>query len=132
MDEARDRPTSVVSDQLHPLVYGAMAGLVLCLGLGIVGIAVPGTAGLVFSALAGGGFVTITVLLLVRRCWSSFEIHPRLRAPTSFSDWVSGDFDAWDTRLKGSNAAILALLQIAAIALGMDAFALAWHLAVQI
>jgi hypothetical protein len=89
-------------------------------------------AGLVLSALAIAGFGAITVLLLVRRCWSSFEIQPRLREPTSFSDWFSGDFDAWDTRLKGSNAAILALLPIAAIALGMDAFALAWHLAVQI
>ena len=47
MDEARNRPTSVVSDQLHPLVYGAMTALVLCLGLGIVGSTRNGGIGIV-------------------------------------------------------------------------------------
>jgi hypothetical protein len=99
---------------------------VLCLGLGILSIE------LVLSALAIVGCTTITVLLLVRRCWSGLEMYSRLREQPSFSDWVSGDFDAWDTRLRGSNAATLVLLRIAAVALRMDAFALVWHLAVQL
>lgn len=133
MYEAEHRPTGPVSDQLHPLVYWAITGLVSCLGLGIVGIVVTGPAGLALSALALIAFVVIALALLVQTRWSAFFARQRDSSePASFADWASGDFETWQARLKASDAAILMLLPIAAVALAMDAFALAWHLAVQV
>jgi len=42
----------------------------------------------------------------------------------SFQEWMTGDFDTWQDRVKGRNAAVEVLLPMAAIAIGMTAFAI--------
>src|SRR5262249_25903553 len=42
----------------------------------------------------------------------------------SFRDWRRGDFSVWRSRVRGSEAAIEILLPLAAVALGMLAFAI--------
>lgn len=49
--------------------------------------------------------------------------------PQSFREWAAKDFDTWQGRLSGGQAAILILLPIAAAALGMTAFGIAYHIA---
>ena len=133
MNDTGDRRDAPVSVQLHPLIYRAITGMVLCLGLAILGIAVTGPVGLGLSVLSLVGFAAIALVLLAWRHWSAPGTQqPASREPESFATWVSGEFDTWETRLRGSDAAVLTLLPIAAVALGMSAFALAWHLAAEI
>ena len=46
-----------------------------------------------------------------------------------FRDWASGQFETWQERVKGANAAVEILLPVAAAAVGMTAFAIVFHYA---
>jgi hypothetical protein len=43
----------------------------------------------------------------------------RRNAAGSLRDWLSGDFDTWQTRLRAHEAAIQVLLPLAAVSLGL-------------
>ena len=45
----------------------------------------------------------------------------------SLREWMTRDFDTWQDRVKGRNAAVEVLLPMAAIAIGMTAFAIVLH-----
>jgi hypothetical protein len=47
-----------------------------------------------------------------------------------FVDWLAHDFEAWSGRQRGIDAAVEALLPIAAVAIGMSIFAVVLHFAV--
>jgi hypothetical protein len=47
--------------------------------------------------------------------------------PVPFLDWARGDFDTWQGRLTGTQAAMQIVLPIAAAALGMTAIGIAFH-----
>jgi hypothetical protein len=49
----------------------------------------------------------------------------------SFRDWAAHDFETWQDRVRGAEAAIEILSPIAAVALGMMGFAIVLHLSVQ-
>jgi len=49
------------------------------------------------------------------------------RDTASFRQWAAEDFDTWQDRVKGRNAAVEVLLPMAAIAIGMTAFAVVLH-----
>jgi hypothetical protein len=49
----------------------------------------------------------------------------------SFRDWAAQDFETWQDRIRGSNAAIEVLTPIAAVAFGMTAFAIVLHWSAQ-
>jgi hypothetical protein len=49
--------------------------------------------------------------------------------PLSFRDWARLDFETWQGRLSGAQAAALILLPIAAVAFGMTAFGIALRVA---
>jgi hypothetical protein len=51
----------------------------------------------------------------------------RSSAKTPFREWMEGDFDTWQDRVKGRNAAVEVLLPMGAIAIGMTAFAIVLH-----
>jgi hypothetical protein len=44
-----------------------------------------------------------------------------------FRDWAAQDFETWQDRVRGSNAAIEVLTPIAAVAFGMTGFAIVLH-----
>jgi hypothetical protein len=44
-----------------------------------------------------------------------------------FQHWVSGEFDIWQDRVTGANAAVQILLPLAAVAFGMTAFGFVLH-----
>ena len=48
------------------------------------------------------------------------------RDTASFRQWAAEDFDTWQDRVKGRNAAV-EVLPMAAIAIGMTAFAIVLH-----
>jgi hypothetical protein len=49
--------------------------------------------------------------------------------PPSLRDWVTWDFETWQDRLSGAQAALHILLPIAAAAVGMTAFGILFQIA---
>jgi hypothetical protein len=79
------------------------------------------------------GFFIIAVVLpsLLWLVWRKNQTAEAVRegeAHGSFRAWAAGDFDTWQGRLKGHEAAIQILLPIAVVSFGMTAFAIVLQL----
>ncbi len=117
------------TDRLPLPVYAALVGLVAWMALAAWGFAGPGYADLSLAV------VTLFLLIAVGLPFILWRVARANRAPdrtenrASFSDWMSGQFETWQDRVKGRNAAIEIALPIAAAAAGMTAFAIVFHYA---
>lgn len=113
------RPPS--ADYLHPLVLKAFVGLMAWMALAAWGL----FNGLAYDALALG---VVTVFTLIAAAipavlWAIWKKNGDLAdaaVPASFRDWMRGEFEIWRGHLKGREAAIQALLPMAAVAFGND------------
>ena len=74
--------------------------------------------GFLFIALA----IPATLALMAYRQRNSDE--RKSSGDASLREWMTRDFDTWQDRVKGRNAAVEVLLPMAAIAIGMTAFAI--------
>ena len=121
-----------VSDELHPFVYWAMVGLALWFVL---------SAWLLFGGAEYMGLLLamVSVLLLIAvavpsAIWLSWRKFPGSGAAANQSgtvrEWMAGDFETWQGRVSGREAAIEILLPLAAVAFGLSAFGIALHFAV--
>ena len=118
------------SRDLHPLVYVGLVGLTLWLVLAIWGFGYDGETDYLLTVVTGFLVMAVaipsTLALMVYRQRDRRE-RKNERDAKSFREWVAGDFDTWQDRVKGRNAAVEVLLPMAAIAIGMTAFALVLH-----
>ncbi|MGH6923048.1 MAG: hypothetical protein ACRED5_04690 [Propylenella sp.] len=116
-----------VSTNLHPAVYKAMLALALWLVLSIWwGFVGGGESGLEIAIATV--FIIISVglpLVALRTWWKSRRRTERSNA--SFQDWAAGDFETGQGRLPAVEAAVQALLPIAAVAFGMTIFGIVGH-----
>ena len=118
------------ADRIHPLVYRAMAGLVMCLGFAAVAVVVSGLAGIALTVI---GILTLVAAVLLPELWLAWRRRGAADAASgepNFAEWLAGDFDIWQARLRAGDALVQMLLPIAAVAFGMVAFALALHIAI--
>jgi len=126
MSDPDSRPDRPAASELHPTVYFVLLGLVAVLLLGVWGFASDGTTDYLLVVVSG--FIVMfvglpaTLWLMVRS-----ERGPGPRSGR-FRDWAVGEFATWQDRTKGWNAAVEVLLPIAAVAIGMAAFAIVLHL----
>jgi len=126
MSDPDPHPDRPVAGSLHPIVYFVLLGLVAVLLLGVWGFAGDGPTDYLLVIVSG--FIVMfvglpaTLWLMVRR-----ESGPGPRSGR-FRDWAAGEFDTWQDRTKGWSAAVEVLLPIAAVAIGMAAFAIVLHL----
>jgi hypothetical protein len=120
-----------VSDKLHPHIYRVMVGLALWLVLSAWALfGGPGDANesLMFvSVLFVMAIAVPAALWLVWRRHGEDAITRGNRQ--SLHDWLHGDFQAWQGRLSGAEAAAQILLPLAAVAFGITAFGVVLHLA---
>lgn len=116
-----------VSDRLHPAVYTAMAGLALWLVVSVWGFAGEGYADWLLFVVSAFIFIVVALLSVLSRVGRDRNSEAIHKDP--FGHWASGDFVTWQDRLKGKNAAIEILLPLAAVAFGMTAFVIAYHIA---
>jgi hypothetical protein len=117
----------LVEDEVHPIVYLVMLGLVMGFGLAIFGIVASGLAGLAL-ALAGLMLSLATLLLpAAMRARGRCGGDAGAAGEPSFAEWLAGDFVTWQARLKAGEALVQMLLPIAAVSFGMLAFALVLH-----
>jgi hypothetical protein len=129
MDEDAPPDRAPASDQLHPLVYKAAAGLVLCFVM---------SAWMFFdrqndiAELLGFAslllFIVVLLPLLLWRVWRRQQQAEADDGSPLFRHWASGDFGVWGGQLKGSHAAIDALLPLVAVAGGMVALGIVFAL----
>ena len=127
--ENRQQASERVVRDLHPAIYMALVGLTLWLGLAIWGFGYDGQTDYLLAIVSGFLFIAVaipsTLALMVHRQKNSDE--RKSSGEASFKEWMTGNFDTWQDRVKGHNAAVEVLLPMAAIAIGMTAFAIVLH-----
>jgi hypothetical protein len=132
MDDSDHRDDRAAVSDLHPVVYMALIGFVLWLLIAVWSFARDSLSAYLMVIVIGfiTLFVAIPVTLLAmarshREPTEGDDSEPAERAP--FRQWAAGEFDTWQDRVKGSKAAVEVLLPIAALAIGMTAFAVVAH-----
>lgn len=123
-----DPDNGASTDKLPLAVYAALAGFVAWMALAAWGFAGPGYADLSLAVVTGLLIVAIAIPLILWRVWRA-NTDERLNDRLSFSEWKSRQFETWQDRQKGSNAAAEIIMPIAAAAIGMTAFAIVFHYA---
>jgi hypothetical protein len=116
-----------VSSNLHPRVYALITGLAFWFVVSVWSFAVDANADYLLVVVSG--FIVVAVALpcilsRVRRIDEGAEGE----SESSFRSWASADFATWQDRLPGANATVEILLPLAAVAFGMTAFGIIYHL----
>jgi hypothetical protein len=120
------RPEAPASTHLHPAIYRSMLWLVLLLIAASWGFFIHGAyAGLALAVVSGFLLIAVAIPWRLRRI-ARLHHGPNLRRrdPGSVSRWLARDFETWQYRLRGRDAAIMILLPIVAVAVGMTLFAI--------
>ena len=129
-EDKPDRNKVRSTDRLPLVVYAVLGGLVLWLALAAWGFAGPGYADLSLTVVTGFLIIVIAIPFVLWRMWranSDAKADDGKREP--FAEWAAGDFETWQDRVKGKNAAAEIILPIAATAVGMTAFVIVFHYA---
>jgi len=114
------------------MVYVALVGLVLWLVLAIWGFGYDGQTDYLLAIVTGFLLIAVaipaTLALMAYSQGNSVDGEsPVAHDSKPFRQWAAEDFDTWQDRVKGGNAAVEVLLPMAAIAIGMTAFAIVLH-----
>jgi hypothetical protein len=130
--ESARQESERVGRNLHPMVYVALVGLVLWLVLAIWGFGYDGQTDYLLAIVTGFLIIAVaipaTLALMAYSQGNSVDgENSAPRDTKSFRQWAAEDFETWQDRVKGRNAAIEVLLPMAAIAIGMTAFAIILH-----
>ena len=117
-----------VTRRLHPRVYALMIGLAFWLVLSVWLFAGGGVVDYLLVIVSGFIAIAVALPLILSRV-GHIDDAKEDDALQSFRDWSAADFDTWQGRLSGAQAATQILLPIAAVAIGMTVFGVALHLA---
>lgn len=129
MNDKLDQDSSQASDQLHPFVYAALAGLAFCLVV---------SAWILF--FQGGyleldlGIVSAFVFLIIAIPTLLYFVGRRSRSANRtegigpFSRWIAGDFTTRQGRLKSVSASLEILLPMTAAVIGITAIGVVFRL----
>src|ERR1044071_10179363 len=121
-------PNRTSTDRLPPLIYVALVGFVAWMVLAAWGFAGPGYADVALTVVTGFLALVVAIpFILWRVARANRDGSAEERSP-DFDDWSSGQFETWQDRVKGSNAAMEIILPIAAAAIGMTAFAIVFQI----
>ena len=122
------RHNQLVSDRLHRHVYQAVVGLTLWLIAAAWLLFDSGPDADSFLIVLTAFFlIAMAIPLAIWMVWSKQGPGAGREPGVPLRDWLSGDFETCQYRLRGSEAAIQILLPIAAVSLGLTAFGLVLH-----
>jgi hypothetical protein len=129
MNQNRIQNNPPVSSELHPMIYGAVVGLALLFVAAAWSFAGGGYVDYLLAIISGFFFVAVAIPYILSRVWRKYKSSEQDQADERISlrEWMSSNFQTWQHRLKGSEAAILVLLPFAVVALGMVAFSIVLH-----
>lgn len=131
MTEEPARHNQPVSNQLHPLIFKIVVGLVLWFVLAAwASFDDNRYTGYLLVVVSGVFFIAIAIPTVLSRTarWAYGDEATRT-SNLSFRDWLSGQFNTWQERRKAADAAVEIVLPIAAAAIGMTTLGLVFHLA---
>jgi len=114
--------------RLHPRVYELLVVLALWLMLSVWLFAGGGIVDYLLVIVCGFIVVAVGLPLILSRVTRIDDGGDGDKVP-SYRDWSAADFDTWQGRLSGAQAATQILLPIAAVAIGMTVFGIAFHIA---
>ena len=120
-----DRPPS---NDLHRIVYVLIVALALLFIVSVWLFAAGEDTDYLLVVVSG--FILMAVglpCILWRGARSGDEPEAQRSSAQSFRDWLSADFDTWQGRIPGANAAVEVLLPIAAIAFGITSLGIVLH-----
>jgi len=125
----RSDPKDTASrDTLPPLIYVALVGLVAWMVLAAWEFASPGYADVALTVVTGLLAVIIAIPVILWLVWrANRDPADEPERPVGFREWTSGQFETWQDRVKGADAAVEIVLPIAAAAVGMTALAIVFH-----
>ena len=112
-----------VSDGLHPMVYAGILMLVLWFVFSIWAFGDSGYAEFLLAVVSGFFLMAAAIPFAIWRMWRKHSGAPADEGEP-LRDWALHEFDIEPGRMKGKEAAVEALLPIAAVAFGMTAFAI--------
>jgi hypothetical protein len=106
------------SDELHPGLYAAIAGLVVLFVVSAFAFGGSGYADYLLVVVAGFFVIAMGIPFVIWLTWRN-QTHARHGKTGSLRDWFAGECQTWQCRLTGREAATQVLLPIAAVAFGM-------------
>lgn len=123
-----------VSDNLHPRIYVAAAGLLIWFV--IAAWLLFGGSGYIELALAMISVLVLMAIAIPLALWRTHRTAERLtasshateQAPEALDKWLRGRFATWTDQEKGLTAAIEILLPLAAVAFGVTALGIVFEL----
>jgi len=125
------RRNSPVSNHLHPVLYKANLVFALWFVLSAWGFARSADSSYIAAIVTAFIAFTLAVTYAVSRIWRhsrDSDADGTERVP--LRRWAAREFGTWPGRIKGAEAAVEAILPVAAVAFGMTAFAIILHLAI--
>jgi hypothetical protein len=128
MDQTTKTNARPVTRWLHPRVYRLLIALAAWLVLSVWLFAGGGVTDYLLAIVCGFIFIAVALPFVLSRVarGDTDDGSDKLR---SYRDWAAADFDTWQGRLSGAQAATQILLPIAAVAFGMTIFGIALHIA---
>jgi hypothetical protein len=129
------KPNGRQTSHLHPFIYKLIVGVAAWMALAAWGFfRQSGYIGLVLAVITGFLLVVVGIPYILWRIWRGGRSEMRTPAERegegSLGDWLNGDLDIWQGRLKGLDAMVSILLPLMAVAVGMTTFAILWRLVV--
>lgn len=118
------------SRHLHPWVYGAIAGLALCYVFAIwLGFAASEYTDYLLTIASCFVIGAMALPFVTWQVWRADHKRSGAGKDLSFRQWARGEFEIGQGRVSGAAATVEVLLPIAAVAVGMLAFAILARLA---
>jgi hypothetical protein len=128
-DDLRRNPEQRGNDALHARVYALLVGFALWFALAVWSFAGGGLSDYLLVIVSGFIAVVVALQLILSRVGRRRGVDDKDDNQTSLRDWAAADFEIWQEHLSGAQAALHVLLPIAAAAIGMTAFGIAYHIA---
>jgi hypothetical protein len=127
MNSPADRPNTAIdrhgpaAKQLHPRVYLILFGSVVWFVVALWSFAGGGIADYLLFIVSGFIFVAMALVLILSRVENRTASQGADQKLKSWEAWAHADFETYETRLSGAEAAMLVLLPITTAAVGMTA-----------
>jgi len=113
---------------LHPRIYTILIVLAAWFAAAVWGFAGGGVTDYLLVIVSSFIFVVVALQLILSRVRRTDDA-PEQEEPPSLRSWAARDFETWQGKLSGAQAAVQILLPIAAAAVGMTAFGIVFHIA---
>ena len=121
--------TPGVTRRLHPRVYVLLVGLAAWPVMSVWLFAGAGTTDYLLFVVSAFIFIAVALPSILSRVGPIEPVETSETDRLSFREWAKSDFDTWQGRVSGAEAAVQVLLPICAVAFGMTAFGIALYIA---